>query len=196
MSSTKYSEPLSVISRQYKRAEVPDDRLYMIDKVARMRLMHDRFGIDHSEVLNYEIDQTNRPRDDYMNSLVYKGKAEPSQDTKLSEHLKSALQIDPQELLLIGTDEEHTLKKQKIEPRAQSVRSSRPSYKDWVKQKDAEKRLKRKLITQAQDEIRQSLLDMAQREQQKREKRLKQMDKWLERNATKKMRTEIKKVEA
>lgn len=196
MSSTKYSEPLSVISRQYNRAEVPDDRLYMIDKVARMRLMHDRFGIDHSEVLNYEIDQTNRPRDDYMNSLVYKGKAEPSQDTKLSEHLKSALQIDPQELLLIGTDEEHTLKKQKIEPRAQSVRSSRPSYKDWVKQKDAEKRLKRKLITQAQDEIRQSLLDMAQREQQKREKRLKQMDKWLERNATKKMRTETKKVEA
>ena len=196
MSSTKYSEPLSVISRQYKRAEVPDDRLYMIDKVARMRLMHDRFGIDHSEVLNYEIDQTNRPRDDHMNSLVYKGKAEPSQDTKLSEHLKSALQIDPQELLLIGTDDEHTLKKQKIEPRAQSVRSSRPSYKDWVKQKDAEKRLKRKLITQAQDEIRQSLLDMAQREQQKREKRLKQMDKWLERNATKKMRTEIKKVEA
>ena len=90
---------------------MPDDRLYMIDKVARMRLMHDRFGIDHSEVLNYEIDQTNRPRDDHMNSLVYKGKAELSKDTKLSEHLKSALKIDPQELLLIGTDEEHTLKK-------------------------------------------------------------------------------------
>jgi hypothetical protein len=47
----------------------------MIDKVVRMRGQHGRFGIDHSELLNYELEQTNRPRDDYMNLLVYKNEA-------------------------------------------------------------------------------------------------------------------------
>ena len=197
LGSAKYAEPLGVISRQYSRAEVPDDRLYMIDKVARIRVMHDRFGIDHSEVLNYEIDQTNRARDEHMNSLVYKEKAVASQASKLSEHLKSALQIDPQELLLIGTDDESSLKKDstQADPKTQSVRSSRPSYKEWLKQKDAEKRLKRKLTTQAQDEVRQQLLVMSQQEQRMREQRLKQMDKWLEQKAAKVVR-DASKVEA
>ena len=47
----------------------------MIDKVVRMRGQHGRFGIDHSELLNYELEQTNKPRDDYMNLLVYKSEA-------------------------------------------------------------------------------------------------------------------------
>ena len=44
----------------------------MIDKVVRMRGRHGRFGCDHSELLNYEIEQTNQARDDHMNWLVYK----------------------------------------------------------------------------------------------------------------------------
>ena len=47
----------------------------MIDKVVRMRGQHGRFGIDHSELLNYELEQTNKERDDYMNVLVYKSEA-------------------------------------------------------------------------------------------------------------------------
>lgn len=35
-----------------------------------MRGQHGRFGIDHSELLNYELEQTNKPRDDHMNWLV------------------------------------------------------------------------------------------------------------------------------
>ena len=42
----------------------------MIDKVVRMRGQHGRFGIDHSELLNYELEQTNKPRDNHMNWLV------------------------------------------------------------------------------------------------------------------------------
>ncbi len=41
-----------------------------------MRGQHGRFGIDHSELLNYELEQTNKPRDDYMNLLVYKDQAQ------------------------------------------------------------------------------------------------------------------------
>jgi len=47
----------------------------MIDKVVRMRGQHGRFGIDHSELLNYELEQTNKARDDYMNLLVYKSES-------------------------------------------------------------------------------------------------------------------------
>ena len=51
----------------------------MIDKVVRMRGQHGRFGIDHSELLNYELEQTNKTRDDYMNLLVYKAEAQSTQ---------------------------------------------------------------------------------------------------------------------
>ena len=59
-----------VISEQYTRANIPESRMYIIDKVVRMRGQHGRFGIDHSELLNYELEQTNKPRDDHMNWLV------------------------------------------------------------------------------------------------------------------------------
>ena len=44
----------------------------MIDKVVRMRSSHGRFGMDHSELLNYESELTNKKRYDHMNTLVYK----------------------------------------------------------------------------------------------------------------------------
>lgn len=46
--------------------------MYIIDKVVRLRGAHGRFGVDHSEILNYEFEQANKNRYDHMNSLVYK----------------------------------------------------------------------------------------------------------------------------
>ena len=48
------------------------EKQYMIDKVVRMRAMQGRFGVDHSEILNYEFEMANKARDDHMNMLVYK----------------------------------------------------------------------------------------------------------------------------
>ena len=53
------------------------------------------------------------------------------------------------------------------------------SYTDWLKSKDTEKRLKRKLIAQAQNEIKEELLTVAQSEREKYEQRCKAMDAWL-----------------
>jgi hypothetical protein len=39
----------------------------MIDKVVRMRGRQGRFGLDHSEIMNFEIELANKPRDDHMN---------------------------------------------------------------------------------------------------------------------------------
>jgi hypothetical protein len=38
-----------------------------------MRGRSGRFGVDHSEILNYELELANRARDEHMNHLVYKG---------------------------------------------------------------------------------------------------------------------------
>ena len=79
----------------------------MIDKVVRMRGQHGRFGIDHSELLNYELEQTNKARDDYMNLLVYKSEALTTSarcdpvsapaDASVSEVLMNRLQVRDEE---------------------------------------------------------------------------------------------------
>lgn len=51
---------------------IGEDRLYLIDKVVRMRGKEGRFGVDHSEILNYELELANKARDEHMNLLVYK----------------------------------------------------------------------------------------------------------------------------
>ena len=35
-------------------------RLYLIDKVVRIRGNNGRFGVDHSEILNYELELANK----------------------------------------------------------------------------------------------------------------------------------------
>lgn len=54
------------------------------------------------------------------------------------------------------------------------------SYEEWVKRKDAEKRLKRKLIKSAQEQVREELLQIAKSEKQKFEERVAAMDQWLQ----------------
>ena len=55
----------------------------MIDKVVRERGKNGRFGVDHSEILNYELELANKQRDEHMNNLVYKSK-NPYQMTNFS----------------------------------------------------------------------------------------------------------------
>ena len=55
--------------------EVPADFLYAIEKVVRMRTNQGRFGLDHSETVNYEIEKISRRKDNHMNWLAYKEKA-------------------------------------------------------------------------------------------------------------------------
>ena len=53
------------------------------------------------------------------------------------------------------------------------------NYQDWLKAKDAEKRLRRKLVNQAQNQIKEELLTVAKQEREKYEQRCKAMDDWL-----------------
>jgi len=51
----------------YKNPNITEDKIYLIDKVVRMRGKNGRFGVDHSEVLNYELELANKERDMHMN---------------------------------------------------------------------------------------------------------------------------------
>jgi hypothetical protein len=57
---------------EYKNPQVTQDQIYVIEKVAKMRALQGRYGVDHSEILNYEFEQANKERLDCMNRLVYK----------------------------------------------------------------------------------------------------------------------------
>jgi hypothetical protein len=69
----KYLPVSQQIIDEYKDPHIPIDKLYMIDKVVRMRGLQGRFGLDHSEIMNYEFEQANKEREDHMNYLVYNG---------------------------------------------------------------------------------------------------------------------------
>lgn len=53
--------------QEYERPVISEDKLYLIDKVVRMRGKNGRFGVDHSEILNYELELANKFRDEHMN---------------------------------------------------------------------------------------------------------------------------------
>lgn len=57
----------------YRNPNLTEDKLYLIDKVVRIRGKNGRFGVDHSEILNYELELANKARDKHMNQLVYNG---------------------------------------------------------------------------------------------------------------------------
>lgn len=72
ISLLKYKSRSELLIEEYQEPNVGDDRMYVIDKVVRMRGLQGRFGVDHSEILNYEFEQANKQRYDHMNHLVYK----------------------------------------------------------------------------------------------------------------------------
>ena len=64
---------------------------------------------------------------------------------------------------------------------ARSLHTNRqtPSFQQWVRAKDAEKRLKKKLVNESKREIRQELLEYAKTEKLMHDSRISQMENWL-----------------
>ena len=56
----KYKTRSQLIMDQYENPSITEDKLYLIDKVVRLRGANGRFGVDHSEILNYELELANR----------------------------------------------------------------------------------------------------------------------------------------
>lgn len=56
-----------------KYIELPQETLYLIDKVVRQRAKAGPIGVDNSELINIEIEDEYRAKNQYLESLV-KGK--------------------------------------------------------------------------------------------------------------------------
>jgi len=52
------------------------------------------------------------------------------------------------------------------------------SFNEWLRRKDAERRMKKRLLNDARKEIRQELFELAQLEQSEAEMKMKIMDDW------------------
>jgi hypothetical protein len=63
-----------------KFIELPQETLYLIDKVVRQKAKAGPIGIDNSEFINIEIEQEYKEKNKYINNLSYKKKEETEDD--------------------------------------------------------------------------------------------------------------------
>jgi hypothetical protein len=125
----------------------------VIDKAVRMRALQGRYGVDHSEILNFEFEQANKPRFDHLNLLVYKdaSKLIAEQD---KENRGQSLQKSVSNALF-----ERLTQKELAEVKREDNLLPLPdekaiSYNEWLRRKDAERRMRTRLLAAAKNEVR------------------------------------------
>ena len=120
----------------------------MIDKAVRLRALQGRYGVDHSEVLNFEFEQAIKARQDHMNMLVYK---DPNRDASDNYNTGSLLKSRSNALFERLTEKEiaEMNRSQTDVPYNKRIR-----FNEWIRRKDAESRMKKKLIQEAKNDIR------------------------------------------
>lgn len=151
--------------------------------------------MDHSEILNYELELANKFRDEHMNQLVYKV-GDPYSNSPSSKDPKSDFfkppdgQMETSQVLFkrlankgaIVDSSRCSLITEKARggsARTQHTDRKAPNFQQWVRLKDAEKRLKKKLIQEEKREIRQELLEYAKNEKYMHDSRVNLMEQWL-----------------
>ena len=84
---------------------------------------------------------------------------------------------DSENLSILGDEKQ---KKRTGSARTEETNRNAPSFQQWVRAKDAEKRLKKKLIAEAKREIREELLGYAKDEKSQHDQRVESIDSWLQ----------------
>ena len=67
------------------KVELPEETMYLIDKVVRQRARVGPIGVDNSELINIEIENEFKERNQYIQNLVEGNKGEDSTDPTQSE---------------------------------------------------------------------------------------------------------------
>lgn len=133
----------------------------MIDKVVRMRALQGRYGVDHSEILNYEFEQANKPRYDHLNLLVYKdaSKLVAEQD---KENRGQSLHKSVSNALFERLTQKELTEAKRDENLLPLTDEKAISYNEWLRRKDAERRMRTRLLAAAKNEVRQEIFELAQ----------------------------------
>ena len=185
----KYKSRSELLIEEYQDPTVPDEKIYVIDKVVRMRGLQGRYGVDHSEILNYEFEMANKERYDHMNHLVYKsnGVQTTLQTEEGDKENKPGMQKTQSNAIFerLTEKEINEMKRMHMEGDDRAI-----SFNEWLRRKDAERRMKKRLLDDAKKEIRQELFGIAQAEQSDLEIKMKIMEDW----ATQKKLCEAQKI--
>ena len=141
-SSSEYIRALNSQVQRFndKQVEVPERRLYMIDKLVRLRAKEAKFGFDHSEVLNLERELL-EPFMVGTNTL----KPEPTEGVNDAQFSKQLFD--------------------KLSKTVPGTHSPQLKFDEWKRKKEAEMRLKTKLIEDAiQQEVQKRIAEDEVRE--------------------------------
>jgi hypothetical protein len=115
----------------------------------RLRALQGRYGVDHSEVLNFEFEQAIKARQDHMNMLVYK---DPNRDASDNYNTGSLLKSRSNALFERLTEKE--IAEMNRSQTGDIAYNKGIRFNEWIRRKDAESRMKKKLIQEAKNDIR------------------------------------------
>ena len=101
ISSMQLIDPEMDDEEALKYIELPPDTVYLIDKVVRMRAKVGPIGVDNSELINMEIEEEYKEKNQYLENLVNGGKKDDDDDKPEEEtsHFENKENIDNQRLL-------------------------------------------------------------------------------------------------
>jgi hypothetical protein len=113
-----------------------------------------------------------------MNLLVYKNAAENLIDST-KEYKGPSVHKTNSNVLFERLTNKEMIEGALQEPGASGVDSSKAiTYNEWVRRKDAERRMRQRLMNEAKQEVRHEVFEAAQLEQEDLEVRLKIMEDW------------------
>lgn len=128
-----------------------------------MRGLAGRYGVDHSEILNYEFEQANKPRFDHLNQLVYKDDARDIDSNK--ENAMPTVHKTQSNAIFERLTHKELVEAKRVAGALEPSDLPKISFNEWLRRKDAERRMRRTLLSEARNEIRQELFEYASFEQ-------------------------------
>ncbi|CDW72040.1 UNKNOWN [Stylonychia lemnae] len=187
-----------------KYIELPQETLYLIDKVVRSRAKTGPIGVDNSELINIELEQDFRNKNQYIENLVNGGKKQGNQIHQSTTNQEDKENIDNQKLLdRLTTAAAKTTNNLNNRSKMSAANSQQKSvigeksamavsHEEWMRRKQHEVQLKEQLIIEAKKDMLEQLRRKQAEEQLKREEKELALMQWEER---KRQEEDLKKQE-
>lgn len=168
-----------------KYIELPQDTMYLIDKVVRQRMKAGPIGVDNSELINLEMEDEYKEKNHYIKNLMHGGRQERSEgtDTENKENIDNQRLLE--RLTVAASHIHHPNNRSKMSHASKSQIGERStqafSHEEWMRRKEHEVKLKEQLIREAKkDMLEQIRRKQAEEEVKRQEKHLALMQ-WEER---------------
>lgn len=159
-----------------KFIELPAETLYLIDKVVRMKAKTGPIGIDNSELINIELEQEYKHKNDQIQNLMHPkqrpqtaytqmtGGAEPStqHDLEDKENIQNQRLLERLTLAAAKQEQNQVANRSKLSAAAGSIgqksqigekSGNAVSHEEWMRRKMHEKSLKEQLIIEAKKDL-------------------------------------------